>query len=494
MPQHLWHDIENFIKSESVNKYCWQDSSELDSLPASIEESSIGQIGFLPAFEIGSQIAGASTVKLPSQEECEEIYEGLLEIYHSNEDVDQNKALLQRAKEIKNWCRKLLKKLRTKKTSSLSDVNKNTSKVKEPKIRDDDDIFISDEELDGVSDYELDDSSSDEEDREAKFEEKVRFYSEFYDRILNFISDFIGDDIFQDYIRGHKKASKNPFVFEVFQANNAKKITKNKKQNQKKKEATNEKKSRLRTESTTSSIPETPESKLPIDSPAPTPVQAPLPKLPKPACKAPRPAPTVPIEEPEYHYVEIKGEYKYVRQTQTPAQPALKPALNKKKLKTVSQWGIAEEGPKVTFEEIQKREMQAEEEKRARKELERERQVEEEVMRLAIEISMREFEDEQKAREEEERKNQPPKNELAKLLASEGAKSKYSKQGFVPKNLKKMEEVPKAQENVSENQYYNEYYDEYYDENYYYKGHSGEHYRNSRRGGGRGEKRGYYYY
>lgn len=67
MPQHLWHDIENFIKSESVNKYCWQDSSELDSLPASIEESSIGQIGFLPAFEIGSQIAGASTVKVLKQ-------------------------------------------------------------------------------------------------------------------------------------------------------------------------------------------------------------------------------------------------------------------------------------------------------------------------------------------------------------------------------------------------------------------------------------------
>ena len=89
-------------------------------------------------------------------------------------------------------------------------------------------------------------------------------------------------------------------------------------------------------------------------------------------------------------------------------------------------------------------------------------------MRLAIEMSMKDFEEEQKIREEqkkqeEAKKAEQPKNALAKSLMSKGALNKYSKQGFIPKNLKKEPEPEPAQENVSENQHYE--YDEEYDYN-----------------------------
>ena len=92
-------------------------------------------------------------------------------------------------------------------------------------------------------------------------------------------------------------------------------------------------------------------------------------------------------------------------------------------------------------------------------------------MRLAIEMSMKEYEQEEKEREElkkkeeEAKKAEQPKNALAKSLMSKGALNKYSKEGFVPKNLKKEVEISPAQENISENQYYD--YGDEYDYNYY---------------------------
>jgi hypothetical protein len=58
------------------------------------------------------------------------------------------------------------------------------------------------------------------------------------------------------------------------------------------------------------------------------------------------------------------------------------------------------------------------------------------MIKLAIAMSMHEFEEEQKKKEEEEKQKAAPKNALAESLLKEGALNKYSKQGFVPKNLK----------------------------------------------------------
>lgn len=32
LPQYLWHDLENFIKNKSSDKYFWQDCEVLDNL------------------------------------------------------------------------------------------------------------------------------------------------------------------------------------------------------------------------------------------------------------------------------------------------------------------------------------------------------------------------------------------------------------------------------------------------------------------------------
>ena len=49
LPQYLWHDIENFIKNEASDKYCWQDFVELDNLSSSIEN--FGGYSDLPTVE-----------------------------------------------------------------------------------------------------------------------------------------------------------------------------------------------------------------------------------------------------------------------------------------------------------------------------------------------------------------------------------------------------------------------------------------------------------
>ena len=289
LPQHLWHDIENFIKNEASNKYCWQDFVELDNLPNSVEN-----------------FGGYSD--LPTEEEWEEIFSWLNELYHSNEDVEANKALLQRTKEIKNWCRKLIKKIRNRKSTNTSEGKqitiKSESKIQQKKSEDD--IFISDDDLDNDSDDILSNSSSDEENEEEKLEDKYEYYLKFYDHIQQFISEVIGDDIFQDYITGRKNSSENPFVFEVYQSSNARKILKKKKakkpsvkETRKVSDATtkvSEKAKEIPIQETTK------EQKLEMKAK----IKELLPKDP--------PKPTISLEDPEYIYVEINGEYKYVKQ------------------------------------------------------------------------------------------------------------------------------------------------------------------------------------
>jgi len=75
-------------------------------------------------------------------------------------------------------------------------------------------------------------------------------------------------------------------------------------------------------------------------------------------------------------------------------------------------------------------------------------------MQIAIALSMKEFEEEQTKHEEEKRKEKLANNSLAQSLAKNEAKSKYSKEGFVPKALRKPSDTPKTQESVSENEYY----------------------------------------
>ena len=291
LPQHLWHDIENFIKNEASNKYWWQDFVELDNLPSSIEN-----------------FWGYSD--LPTEEEWEEIFSGLNDLYHSNEDVEANKALLQRAKEIKNWCRKLIKKLRNRKSTNKSDGKQVifNYESKTPAKRSVDDIFISDDDLDDSDDILSNSSSNEEEKEEEKLEDKYEYYLQFYDHIQQFISEVIGDEVFQDYITGRKNSSENPFVFEVFQSSNTRKNLKKKKVQKKTKQKDSRKISEPSTvEAEKNKIDQpitviTKEQKLEMKEK----IKQLLPKEP--------PKPTVSLEESGYCYVEINGEYKYVKQ------------------------------------------------------------------------------------------------------------------------------------------------------------------------------------
>ena len=210
LPQYLWHDIENFIKSENKTKYFWQNFDELNELPSEIENFS-----------------GYSA--LPTKEEWDEIYAGLFELYHSNENVEENNALLQRVKEIKSWWRKLLKKIRHRKNTSTSGRKPSEEEKQLKEDLKEDDIFISDEDIDGMEENLK--SSSDEE-TEDSIGYKYEFYWEFYDAILLFITDYIGSDIFKNFVSKRKQSSENPFVFEVFQNQNKRKESKRNKNRQ----------------------------------------------------------------------------------------------------------------------------------------------------------------------------------------------------------------------------------------------------------------------
>ena len=127
---------------------------------------------------------------------------------------------------------------------------------------------------------------------------------------------------------------------------------------------------------------------------------------------------------------------------------------------------MKEEIPEIDFREIIQNEKNKEIEEKLKLQEEKKVQAEEEMMRLAIEMSMKQFEEEQKNQEK-------PKNSLASALQSKDAKNKYSKQGFIPKSQKQQVKADNhlPQENISENQsYYNDYYEEYdyqYHNNYY---------------------------
>lgn len=101
------------------------------------------------------------------------------------------------------------------------------------------------------------------------------------------------------------------------------------------------------------------------------------------------------------------------------------------------------------------------EDKKLQEEQQKQQKADEEMVQLAIEMSMREFEEEEKKREQEK---VVPKNALAKSLASAGAGNKYSKQGFIPKAMRKEAEAEPeqpAQQTLTENEYYDYGY-EYY--------------------------------
>jgi len=318
MPQYLWHDIENFIKSEAKDKYTWQNFDELDKLPIKID-----------------CFSGYS--ELPSKDEWDEIYAGLLELYQSNEDVEENRALLQRAKEVKNWYRRLLKKIRNKKSTSISD-NKKSFDLEAPEDSDndsDDDIFISDEDIDQPSHDLI--TSDDEKDNQDELEYQNKFYQEFYQCILNFISEYIGDDIFKDFVEGRKKSSDSPFVFETFQANNTRKYQKHKanKKNKKVKKISNA--DRKRTESN-ASITEwliTSEKVVPeIDEKTAKQLKKEMKAKIKELMPLPAPKPTVSLDDLDYQIVEVNGEYKKVKSELVEKQSfKLQDMLDKKKQK-----------------------------------------------------------------------------------------------------------------------------------------------------------------
>ena len=285
MPQYLLHEIENFMKSEWKDKYSWEDWSQLDNLPAKVDH-----------------FGGFS--ELPSKEEWEEIYSSLIEIYNKNENVEGNPELLQRCKEVKHWWRKLLKKLRNRKTTDDSGRRESMEEAKQ-KDEDSDDIFISDEDFDNLSDEVCD---IEDDNPEETFEEKYEYYSQFYQSILEFINNFIGEDIYKDFINKRKQSSENPFIFEVHQSQKTRKENKKKANKNKKKKKQSDAGARKLTDLSTG------ENK-------PVKIDAKTAKEQKKEMKAkikellPKeaPKPTVFLDdEPEYHIVEVNGEYKKV--------------------------------------------------------------------------------------------------------------------------------------------------------------------------------------
>ena len=179
MPQYLWHDLENFIKNRSSNKYFWQDFSNLDALPSNM-------------YNFGSQ------TELPTKEEWNEIYEDLLRLYQEGETTGANEQLLQRAKDIKHWYRKLIKKIRNRKSTNEDNRKHSTNSFPED---DDDDIFISDEDIDDIEEWEKEEQEDNLEMRRDSSEEDdsndmLTFYNQCFESINKFISEFIGDDVF----------------------------------------------------------------------------------------------------------------------------------------------------------------------------------------------------------------------------------------------------------------------------------------------------------
>jgi len=173
------------------------------------------------------------------------------------------------------------------------------------KDEDSDDIFISDEDFDNLSDEVCD---IEDDNPEETFEEKYEYYSQFYQSILEFINNFIGEDIYKDFINKRKQSSENPFIFEVHQSQKTRKENKKKANKNKKKKKQSDAGARKLTDLSTG------ENK-------PVKIDAKTAKEQKKEMKAkikellPKeaPKPTVFLDdEPEYHIVEVNGEYKKV--------------------------------------------------------------------------------------------------------------------------------------------------------------------------------------
>ena len=301
MPQYLWHDLENFIKNRSSNKYFWQDFSNLDILPCNI-----CNFGF--------------QTELPTKDECNEIYEDLLRLYQEGDSNEPSGQLMQRAKDIKHWYRKLLKKIRNRKSTNEDNRKYSTNSFPE---NDDDDIFISDEDIDGIEESSKEDvqehlkirRDSSEEDESS---DMFAFYNQCFESINKFISEFIGDEVFKDFQDNRKKSFNAPFIYEAtknfskFENNKIKKNkNKSKKQNKHKidvrdrtiSNASDKNEKSFKNIDKTDGIKKA-EKKL-TKKEMKKKIKALLPPAP--------PKPTVSLDDPEYHIVEVNGEFKYMK-------------------------------------------------------------------------------------------------------------------------------------------------------------------------------------
>lgn len=257
-------------------------------------------------------------------EECLEIYEDLLKFYQSEESAEPTEELMLRTREIKSWYRKLIKKLRNRKNTQGEEM----------------DILHSDD--DDVKSLDLDDSdaddnsdsspvnkvhrrSSEHEDRENHFDQMIEFYNECLQNINKFIHDFIGIDKFKSYSENRKKSFSAPFIYETTnepssteKSDSSKQIVKkqNKKSKKKKSNANKD-----RTESNASVGNQASHKLSDADMAKNKELEQKDKKLTKKEMKEKikallplePPKPTVSLDDPDYHIVEVNGEFRKIK-------------------------------------------------------------------------------------------------------------------------------------------------------------------------------------
>ena len=202
---------------------------------------------------------------------------------------------------------------------------------------DDIDIFISDEDID---DYDSQDeeaqpsyttnetvdrrmSVADSDDTEIVDEQAdmLAFYTECFENINKFISEFIGDENFKTYTSIRKKSSNTPFIYESQEADSCKTAALvGKTQSKKGKRKNKNKNGRDRVTSgamaTTEKLGDPPEEK-PKNKAAMIMQEKLKKKEMKDQIKAllplEPPKPTVSLDDPEFHIVEVNGEFKYMK-------------------------------------------------------------------------------------------------------------------------------------------------------------------------------------
>jgi DNA repair exonuclease SbcCD nuclease subunit len=130
-----------------------------------------------------------------------------------------------------------------------------------------------------------------------------------YQGILLFITEYIGDDVYKDYTTGRKSSSENPFVYEVFQSQTTRKLNKkkcNKKQSKKNRmQKLSDAQADVVTEKSISELKEDAKTlkqkKIEMDAI----IKELLPKDPQKR--------TISLDdEPEFHIIEVNGEYRKV--------------------------------------------------------------------------------------------------------------------------------------------------------------------------------------